>query len=184
MTIAGRAEWNSDRDLLRRVRAVRPDTEFLGGGLDPGAVRTIPALRRILPTPPRLIAPDGFSIDYTVQALGGAADGMYLTVPGLPVTRLPSRGQAFARRLAEAFGGQPDAWSIYAAQATEVLLDAISRSDGTRASIRRALFATRIHDGLVGDFAITPTGDTTERSISVYRILGGRVVFREVLRPR
>ena len=57
----------------------------------------------------------------------------------------------------------------------DVLLNAIARSDGTRASVTNKLFATRVSNGILGSFWITPTGATTLNAIGMYRVTGGHV---------
>jgi DNA-binding SARP family transcriptional activator/ABC-type branched-subunit amino acid transport system substrate-binding protein len=180
--VAGVADWTSVERAVRRVRAARPDTVFLAGTIDSASSRVLRALRRMLPARTRFVAPDGFAFDDAIKILGSASDGMYVSVAGLPTERLPRRGRRFMRRLTRAVGGRPDPYSIYAAQATEVLLDAIARSDGTRASVRREIFRTRVRHGLIGNFTITPSGDTTERSVSVYRITDGEMRLSDVIR--
>ena len=58
----------------------------------------------------------------------------------------------------------------YAAQSAEVLLDAIARSDGTRASVTEELFRTRVTDGLLGDFAFDENGDITAPAVTFLRL--------------
>jgi ABC-type branched-subunit amino acid transport system substrate-binding protein len=58
---------------------------------------------------------------------------------------------------------------VYAAQATEVLLDAIARSDGTRESVIRELFRTDVKRGLLGDFTFDENGDISESPITILR---------------
>ena len=64
-----------------------------------------------------------------------------------------TRGQTdTGRRFVNDFGAtQPGGIvtldALYAAQATEVLLDAIARSDGSRASVTNTLLATTIEEG-------------------------------------
>jgi ABC-type branched-subunit amino acid transport system substrate-binding protein len=72
---------------------------------------------------------------------------------------------------------------VYAAQAAQVLIDAIARSDGTRRSVTRELFATKVRDGLLGDFDITPSGDTTAGAVTIYRIHDGRRRLVTVIEP-
>lgn len=57
----------------------------------------------------------------------------------------------------------------YAAQAAQVLLDAIARSDGTRASVTKELFATRVRGGILGTFGFDRNGDTTEQKVTILR---------------
>jgi DNA-binding SARP family transcriptional activator/ABC-type branched-subunit amino acid transport system substrate-binding protein len=185
--IVGREAWDSTaqdfRELAERVRRSRPDGVFLGGALVENEGTLIRQLRSALPRA-RLLAPDGFSAtDALVDAAGSAADGMTVTIAGTSPGALGSHGRAFVEGLSDHLGLTPEPYSIYAAQAAEVMLDAIERSDGTRASVVRELFRTRVRDGIVGDFSLTPAGDTTARAISVYRIEGGRQELFRVLTP-
>ena len=106
---------------------------------------------------------------------------MLVTVPGFPPDTLPPAGKRFVR----AFGpsriearqlGAPET-----AQATEVLLAAIARSDGTRASIVRELFATRVKNGILGSFSFDRNGDVVPRSVGVYRFEHGKIVTEGVV---
>ena len=56
----------------------------------------------------------------------------------------------------------------YAGEAAEVLLDAI-RVGKTRAGTIDTLFATKVTDGITGNFAITPSGDPQPAPISVQK---------------
>jgi hypothetical protein len=60
-------------------------------------------------------------------------------------------------------------------------MDAIARSDGTRAVVLENLRRTRVHGGLVGDYRFDPSGDTTLRTIAVYRIRGARLRFERTI---
>jgi ABC-type branched-subunit amino acid transport system substrate-binding protein len=57
-------------------------------------------------------------------------------------------------------------------QATEALLAAIRRSDGTRASVTQELFGLEIKNGILGNFRLDENGDMSPATISVYRITG------------
>jgi ABC-type branched-subunit amino acid transport system substrate-binding protein len=67
-------------------------------------------------------------------------------------------------------------------QATEVLLQAIARSDGTRASVVRELFATRMKDGILGSFSFDRNGDIVPRPVGLYRLERGKFVTEGVVR--
>src|ERR671922_142218 len=92
-------------------------------------------------------------------------------------------GRRFSDRLGATIGERPYTYSVYAAQATDLLLDAIGRSDGGRASVVRELFAARVQDGILGSFAIDSRGDTTARTVSVYRYTRGRPRLWQVIEP-
>ena len=114
---------------------------------------------------------------------GPAADGMTVSIPGVPLSSLRGDGARFVGRFGRLIGGRPDVYAVYAAEATEVLLDAIRRSDGTRRSIVSALFATHVRNGLLGSFAFTPQGDITRRAITTYRVTNGALRLWRVDEP-
>ena len=58
---------------------------------------------------------------------------------------------------------------MLAAAATEVLLDAIARSDGTRPSVSRALLSTR-RDGSTGPVRFDRNGDLVSPAVTILRI--------------
>jgi ABC-type branched-subunit amino acid transport system substrate-binding protein len=62
---------------------------------------------------------------------------------------------------------------VYAAAATEVLLDAIARSDGTRASVTRALSETRLPGSVIGPLTLDRNGEPTTQPITVVRVKRG-----------
>ena len=52
------------------------------------------------------------------------------------------------------------------------MLQAIARSDGTRASVLRELRATEVKDGILGDFRFDRYGDITPAKITIFRVTG------------
>jgi ABC-type branched-subunit amino acid transport system substrate-binding protein len=122
-------------------------------------------------------------VPWLVKFTGEAAEGMTISRAGLPLDRLPAAGASFVARFRAAIGEQPDPDSVYAAQAADVLLNAIARSNGTRASVARELFTTRVHNGIIGSFTITREGDTTARTITIYRVTHGAVRTWQVITP-
>jgi ABC-type branched-subunit amino acid transport system substrate-binding protein len=79
-------------------------------------------------------------------------------------------GREFVTRFAATqHGAEVDHAAVYAAQATQVLLDAIARSDGGRSSVTRALLATRVRGGILGSFGFDAGGDPTMAPITIVR---------------
>jgi ABC-type branched-subunit amino acid transport system substrate-binding protein len=128
--------------------------------------------------------PDGFYEPRNLARMRPAAEGLLITIAGPPLERLGSNGARFASRLATAIGVRPYTYSVYAAQATELLLDAIGRSDGTRASVVREVFGAHVRNGILGNFTITPQGDTSTRIVTVYRVTHGHPRLWRVIEPR
>ena len=76
------------------------------------------------------------------------------------------------RPCAGAAAGSSDPKALFAGQAAEVLLDAIARSDGTRESVVRELFATEIENGILGRFRCGENGDPALILVSIDRVAG------------
>jgi branched-chain amino acid transport system substrate-binding protein len=184
VAIVGTARWDPARrrfdDLRAKVRVSGATGVFLAGFGCPTCGELIRALRAALGRTGTIIASDGFDPGVlTARAAGSAAEGMYVGTAGTTLARLSSLGRQIARRFGpyRLGSGGP----AYAAEATEVLLDAIARSDGTRASVTRALLATRIRDGILGSFSFDANGDSTLNPVLVFRIEHRRGVLDRVL---
>jgi ABC-type branched-subunit amino acid transport system substrate-binding protein len=106
-----------------------------------------------------------------VEELGRYARNVHFTYPGVPLERLPPEGRRFVAEFgATQPGGFVTSDAVFAAQATEILLDAIARSDGGRASVTRSLLAAQVENGLIGDVRFDANGDVRPRRYSVSRI--------------
>jgi DNA-binding SARP family transcriptional activator/ABC-type branched-subunit amino acid transport system substrate-binding protein len=178
---------------IRAAARASPDAVFLAGTIDDGGIAVLRAIRRTLGRGAAVLLTDGFTPTAVVAHRAGRdAEGAYLTVSGATLDALTPDGRAFGRELAAvAPGAETDLASYYAAQAADVLLDAIARSDGTRASVRRAVRGARPRDGLLGPVSFDRRGDISAPPISVLRIrLGDRsrpdfpsATLAQVLRP-
>ena len=188
LEIAGAAQWDyRDRRftrLARRIRSSGADGVFLGGIVTASGPALMRDLRAVLGDHIPIVAPDGFSdFPALTRDAGAAAEGVVVSVPGVPAERLRGSGRRFVEEFEEAIGGKATPYSITAAQATQVLLDAIAASDGTRGSVTRNLFQTRVEDGILGDFELDTNGDTTAGGVTMYRIVNGAPRVDDVITP-
>jgi branched-chain amino acid transport system substrate-binding protein len=188
LKVVATTEWDPDagayRPLARAVGRSGADTVFVAGSMYAGGDKVVRSVRSSLGPRVRIITPDGFTpVSQAVQFIGAEAEGVTVSVPGAPNERLPRRGKEFIRAFEHAVGETPYPYSVYAAQATEVLLRAIAASDGTRASVRTRLFDTRITNGILGNFSIDARGDTTANAITIYRIRRGKPTLFDVITP-
>ena len=114
------------------------DGVFITGGFAPGAVQLLRDLRARLGPNVQFVA-DGFDTD-TAVLNGASAEGLLISQPGPIGDRLGAAGKRFAAAFAKKFGEVPTRFALSSAQAMDVLLDAIARSDGTRASVARIMW--------------------------------------------
>ena len=167
-------------ELAASIAAFEPQAVYLVG-LPAGNADTL--IRDVKAALPGIdvIAPDSFAAPDMALELGPIGDGLITTVPGIPPSELPPAGQRFLRE----FGtqtGSPGTGPPEAAQATEVLLDAIGRSDGTRASVAEELLATKVDDGILGSFTLDEFGDIDPAPVGVYRYEDEKIVADSVVR--
>jgi DNA-binding SARP family transcriptional activator/ABC-type branched-subunit amino acid transport system substrate-binding protein/streptogramin lyase len=160
------------RPLARSISRRRADAVVLCGLIDTDAGAMLAAVRRALGPGAPIIGCDGLlPASLLFEKAGARARGTYVTIEGLVNELLPPAGRVFVRDFrATQPAGRVDSAAVYAAEATEVLLDAIARSDDTRRSVVRKLAHTRIQDGLLGTFAIDPNGDPAPAPITVVRL--------------
>jgi branched-chain amino acid transport system substrate-binding protein len=179
-------DWRPQKsytELAASVAAARPDAVYVAGLTQGNADALIEDLRAALPRTVELVGPDSFAHDVIAQELGQPGEGMFVTVSGIPHHLLPPAGQRFAREflgpenISPVSLGAPEA-----AQSTEVLLDAIARSDGTRASVVEKLFATKVENGILGSFSFDRFGDIDPAPVGIYRMERGKIVADSVVR--
>jgi branched-chain amino acid transport system substrate-binding protein len=170
--------------IASRVEASGADGIFLGGIICNNGGKLIKDLRAGVGTDVTIIGPDGWTpISATVQGAGQAAEGMYITQPGIPPDQLKGAGKEFVDGFEAEVGHPPDPYTNYAAQAAQILLDSIADSDGTRASVSESLFNRDIQDGILGNFKIDENGDTTLGTVAVFTVKGGEGTFNKTITP-
>ena len=159
------------------VARARPDAVVVADILYPESAAVIRAVRAAAGPKVAILAPDGFGLyDDLVALAGPAAKGMYVSQYGIANEKLPPRGREFLESFASSrpSGAGPDFAAAYGAQAAEIMLDAIARSDGTRASVTREVFRARVEDGILGDIRFDRNGDLVNAPFTFFRIVGGR----------
>jgi branched-chain amino acid transport system substrate-binding protein len=188
ITILGNQKWDkkasSYESLASRIKSAGADAVFLGGIVCNNGGKLIKDLRAGLGPDVQLVGPDGWTpISATIEGAGAAANNMYITQPGIPVDQLKGGGKEFVDGFTEKEGRAPNPYTVYAAQAAVVLLDAIERAGDDRAKVSEELFNTDIKDGILGDFQIDENGDTTLGVVSVYQVKNGEETFTKTITP-
>ncbi len=185
--ILGNQKWDkkasSYESLASRISSAGADAVFLGGIVCNNGGKLIKDIVAGAPDV-QLLGPDGWTpISATIEGAGAAANDMYITQPGVPVDQLTGPGKEFVDGFTESAGKAPNPYTAYAAQAAQVLLDAIEKGGTDRAAVASALFETDIQGGIIGDFQIDENGDTTLGLVSVYQVKNGEETFVKSVTP-
>jgi branched-chain amino acid transport system substrate-binding protein len=176
MQIAGSAHWDPDAksyaDLIKKVQVSGADAVLLAGLLDQNGAQLIKdKVAALGPNdgPVKLLAPDGFAQQATIDDAGAASAGMYVSLPGRVPGSLTGEGDVFVKELKAQVDDQPiEVFAPYAGEAAEVLVNAI-RVGKDRSGTIETLFRTHVNEGITGTFSITPSGDPSPAPISVQR---------------
>jgi branched-chain amino acid transport system substrate-binding protein len=157
--------------LAAQIRASGAQAVFLGGLVSENGGALIRDIRAGVPGI-GLIAPAGFTpVPTVVRTSGGAAEGMYVSVAGLPTANLPPAGRAFTKAFAKTTDAEIDPASVYAAQAADVLLQAIADSKGSRSGVATALLKVHLKNGIVGAVSFDANGDPRSSPVTIYKIV-------------
>ena len=190
MQIAGVEHYDPEAQnytaLMETVRSSGADAIVLASILEQNGAELIKAKVDALGPndgPVRLFAFDGFAQQATIDNIGPDSAGMYVSLPGKVPGSLTGQGDVFVKELRAQLPANPiEVFAPYAAQAAEVLIDAI-REGRTRSGAIAEIFGMQVDDGITGNFTITPTGDPVPAPISVQRAAGKFALARTITPP-
>jgi branched-chain amino acid transport system substrate-binding protein len=175
----------SYESLANAIKSSGAQGVFLGGIVCLNGGKVIKDIRAVLGAKFPILMPDGFTpFSATGQTSGNASNGAYISYPGIPVKALKGAGEKFVTGFTKQNHGKlPDPYTAYAAQAAQVLLGAIAKSNGTRADITSKLFNLNVTNGILGNFAINKNGDTTLGTVSFGQMNGQDAKFIGLIKP-
>jgi branched-chain amino acid transport system substrate-binding protein len=170
--------------IAQKIKDSGAQSVYLGGLVCDNGVKLLKDLRSVLGPKIAMGGPDGWTPESATLAAGSAAQGFYITYAGQPLATLGPTGKKYIaglRKYAKVKGQMPP-YPIYQGQSTQVLMDAIARSNGTRTSVSQQLFKTNVKNGIMGTFhfdkygAITPT-----KYITIEKLKGNAAVYAGVV---
>jgi len=160
--------------LFNSIKATGADAVFIGALICENGAQLIKDKVAVLGpnSGVKLMTPDGFALQGTIDDAGSASEGMYMSVAGQPISEFQGVAREFATNFSKEFlGGKTiDPYAIYGGQAATVMLDAIEASDGSRGDVIKQMFATKVQNGLLGSFSFSTNGDPQGASGAVVAI--------------
>ena len=162
------AKASSYEALATAIKASGAQAVFLGGIVCNNGAKLMQDLKAVDPKI-QLQMPDGFS---DPGANGAVGNGAYISVAGEPPKALTGQGATFVKSFGKQIGTTPNPYAAYGAQAMEVMLSAVAKSGGQRATTTKGLFGLTITNGILGNFTINATGDTNLTPITIYKQSG------------
>jgi branched-chain amino acid transport system substrate-binding protein len=173
------AKASSYEALATAIKATGAQAVFLGGIICNNGQKLMQDIKAVDPKI-QLQMPDGFS---DPPSNGAVANGSYISVAGEPPNKLVGPGATFVKSFGKQVGATPNPYSAYGAQAMEVVLGAIAKGGGQRATTTKGLFGLHITNGIIGTFSINSTGDTDLGAITIYKQSGKKLIPIKTLIP-
>jgi branched-chain amino acid transport system substrate-binding protein len=174
--VVGFTAWNlkasSYTTLMEKVGASEPDAVLLAGLTEENGARLIKDKVAVLGPnsgPVKLLAPDGFAQQSTIDLAGSASKGMFASVPGVVPQNLKGPGKQLVAALKQEVEGPVELYAPYAGQAAEVVLGAIGGASGSRAAVIAGVAGAKVKNGITGSFDILPSGDPSVGPITISR---------------
>ena len=171
--VEGFRAWNvnakSYKGLMTSIGRAAPDAILLAGLTEQNGAQLIKDKVAVLGPNSggvKLLAPDGFAQQSTIDGAGQAAKGMFVSVPGLVPQNLPKPGKQLVTKLKQRTSGPVELFAPYAGQAASVMLGAIATS-GERGRVIDAMMGAKVTNGITGSFDILPSGDPSVGPITV-----------------
>jgi branched-chain amino acid transport system substrate-binding protein len=171
--------------LMERVGATEPQAVLLAGLTEENGARLIKDKVAVLGPNTgavKLLAPDGFAQQSTIDLAGAASKGMFASVPGVVPQSLKGPGKQLVAALGKQVGGPVELYAPYAGQAAEVVLGAIDSPSPSRAAVIAGVSHAKVKNGITGTFDILPSGDPSVGPITVSRA-GKTFVPTKVIDP-
>ena len=174
---------SSYQALAVKIKASGATGVFVGGLICENGGKLIKDIRAGVPASVKIMLPDGFTpASATIKEAGSAAQGATISVAGLPNSALKGAGKTFVSSFTKAVG-VPDPYSVYAAQATLVVLQALAQSNGTRADVAKQLFKVDLKNSILGNVSFNANGDVTSNPVTIYKVSGNTAPTYKVITP-
>ena len=196
ITILGNDKWDKTapnyQALYQKIQGTNPDAVFLGGIISNNGGQLIKDKVAVLGDNSKvaLMGPDGFNTTDTVTDAGAASEGMYVTIGGSSPNDLKNAaGKAFVSAFKKTYKVSTlQAYTGYGAEAMQVLMAAIAKSNGTRASVVKSLYGLKVPNSILGPASIDKFGDpvygdSAQTQVTIQNVAGGKINTVTIEKP-
>ena len=168
-------EYTNDKAMdftavLTAVKGKKPDLLFYGGMDAQGGpmVKQIKALALNL----KFMTGDGGYTPELIKLAGDAAEGVYASLPGVPLDKMPG-GKAFEARFVAKY--QPiQLYAPYCYDAVNVMIAAMQKAGSADPGKYLPMLAAIAYDGVTAKIQFDEKGDLKGGAITVYQVKNGK----------
>lgn len=163
--------------ILTNIKANNPDLIFYGG-MDAQSGPMVKQLKSLGLKAKFLTGDGGCSTEF-LKLAGGAGEGAYCSLPGMPIEKMP-KGEDFKKRFNAKYGDIQD-YAPYCYDAVMVLIDAMKRADSVDPTKYLPELAKTHYEGVTARIAFDEFGDLKGGVITVYQQRDGKWVAQDSL---
>ncbi len=157
--------------VLTSIKGKKPDLLFYGG-MDPQGVPLVKQLKA-LGLNAKFMMGDGGYTPKLIELAGAAAEGMYASLPGVPLDQMPG-GRDFAQRYEAKFKQPIQLYAPYCYDAVNVMIDAMQKAGSAESAKYLPELARISHDGVTAKITFDDKGDLKGGAITLYQVQQGK----------
>lgn len=169
-------EYTSDKSVdftavLTAVKAKQPDLIFFGGMDAQGApmVRQIKALALNV----KYMMGDGGRTPEFIKLAEDAAQGVYASLPGVPLDKMPG-GKDFSQRYEAKFKQPIQLYAPYCYDAVNLMIAAMQKAGSVEPAKYLPALANISQDGITAKIQFDANGDLKGGSVTLYQVQQGK----------
>lgn len=159
--------------VLTSIKGKRPDLVFFGG-MDPQGVPLVKQMKS-LGLPAKFMMGDGGYTPKLIELAGKAADGMYASLPGVPLDQMPG-GKEFSQRYQAEFHQPIQLYAPYCYDAVNVMINAMQQAGSIDPAKYLPELAKIKYDGVTANIAFDSKGDLEGGAVTLYQVQSGKWV--------
>jgi branched-chain amino acid transport system substrate-binding protein len=168
-------EYTNDKAMdftavLTAVKGKKPDLLFYGGMDAQGGpmAKQVKALALNL----KFMTGDGGYTPEFIKLAGDAAEGVYATLPGVPLDKMPG-GTEFEKRFAAKYG-VIQLYAPYCYDAVNIMISAMQKAGSSDPAKYLPALASTSYDGVTAKIEFDEKGDLKGGAITVYQVQHGK----------
>ncbi len=164
--------------VLTSIKGKKPDLLFFAG-MDPQGVPMVKQLKSLGLSAKFMMGDGGFTPKLPELA-GAAADGMYASLPGVPLDKMPN-GLDFAQRYEAKFKQPIQLYAPYCYDATNVMIAAMQKAGSIEPAKYLSELSKISFEGVTSKISFDEKGDLKGGAITLYQVQKGKWVAVETM---
>jgi branched-chain amino acid transport system substrate-binding protein len=157
--------------VLTSIKGKHPDLLFFGG-VDPQGVPMAKQLKA-LGLNVKFVMGDGGHTPKFIELAGVAADGVYASLPGVPLEQMPG-GKDFSQRYEAKYKQPIQLYAPYGYDAVNVMIATMQKAASADPAKYLPELAKITHSGVTANIAFDEKGDIKGSSVTLYQVQHGK----------